>query len=176
MKTVHIFKLTLMMVLPSIVFMSCSKIDSGPVNSTNNSKASFYNGTIIDKGFLAGVRQMQVVLSNQNNNFYNANGSASLADTIVSVVFYSDPDNLVPTGLYNYSDSPGNGPFTFGDASLYLQNADYSGSLPIASIKSGSVNVSYVDSQYDITFDCILSNGEMFRKEFHGGMSYLDAH
>ena len=174
MKTIQIVRLTLVMVLPSIIFMSCSKIDSGSVKTPASS--NFYNGTIIDKGFIEGVRQMQVVLSNQNNNFYNANGSASLNDTILSVVFYSDPDNLVPSGKYNYSDSPGNGPFTFGNASLYLQNIDYSSAPPIASIIDGIINVSYVNSEYSMTFECLLSNGKMFLKEFHGKMSYLDAH
>jgi len=177
MKTIHTLKLMLTIVLTSIIIASCSKDESGPVNSTTSAKVGYHSAAIFDKGVSdAGLRQMQVVLSNQNYNFYNSNSSVSLNDTLLSVLFYSELDNQVPSGIYKFSDTPDKGPFTFGNGMLYLQSSDYSGSLPVASIVSGSVNVSNKDSQYDITFQCILSTGEKFRSEFHGGMTYIDAH
>jgi hypothetical protein len=177
MKTIRIVNLILMMVFTSIIFFSCSKDDQGPTNPAANSAASFHNGAIFDKGTSeSGVRQMQVVLSNQNNNFYNSSGNVLVNDTIVSVVFNSESDNMVPSGTYTFSGTPDFGPFTFGNASLYLQSTDYSSSPAISSITGGSIKVSNADSKYSITFECLLSNGKMFRKEFHGEMSYFDAY
>jgi hypothetical protein len=175
MKTRYFIKLMLMVVFTPIIFVSCSKNESGPVNTTASSQQSFHDGAIYDKGFSeSGMKQMQVVLSNQNYNFYNAKGNASLNDTIISVVFYSDQDGMVPSGIYSYSESPDAGPYTFGSASLYLQSADYSGSLPISSITGGSIKVLNSDSHYEITFQCVVSTGHVLRSQFKGGMSYFD--
>jgi hypothetical protein len=175
MKTNYFIKLTLMMILTSVIFTSCSKDESGPANTTASSQLSFHDGAIYDKGFSeSGMKQMQVVLSNQNYNFYKAKGNATLNDTIISVVFNSDKDGVVPSGIYNYSESPVAGPFTFGNASLYLQSVDYSGSLPISAITGGSIKVLNSDSKYEITFQCVVSTGHVLRSQFQGGMSYFD--
>ena len=177
MKTLHIIKLTLMMVLTPFIFASCSKTETDSVNTANSSKVSFNNGVIFYKGYSeSGTKQMQVVLSNRNANFYNISGSASSNDTLVSAIFYSETDNQIPSGIYTYSNLPDESPFTFGNASLYLQSADYSSSPPISTITNGSIKLVNDGSQYHITFQCVLSSGEIFQSEFHGGMSYFDAH
>lgn len=166
-----------MMALTPIIFASCSKNESESTTTKSSSKVSFDYGVIFDKGLSeSGMRQMQVVLSNKNYNFNNENGSVALNDTIVCVIFNSDSDDLVTSGIYTYAETSDSGPFTFGNGSLYLQSDDFSSAPPISSIIGGSINVSNVDSQYFITFQCVLSSGEKFQSKFHGRMSYFDTH
>jgi hypothetical protein len=175
MKTNYLVKLTLMMVITSIIFASCSKTDSEPVTTTASTLANSHHGIIYDKGTTeVGLRHMQVVLSNQNYSTTNANGIASINEALVSIVFYTNTDGMIPSGVYKYSDTPDAGPFTFGTALLYPIKDNFSTAPPIASITSGSVTVSKVDSQYHIIFECVLSNGKIFQSEFHGAMSYAD--
>jgi len=173
MKTNYFIRLTLMMAFTPIIFASCSKTDSESLNTTASSIVSSANGVIFDKGPTeTGLRHMQVVLNNQNYNTINNMGDVTTDKAVVSVVFFTNTDMQVPSGVYNYSDSPGNE--AFGNALLFAVSDSYSASPPISSIASGSIKVTNDNSQYHLTFNCVLSTGELFKSDFQGVLSYFD--
>ncbi len=173
MKTNYFIKLTLMMAFTPIIFASCSKTDSEPAAASASTVVNSQNGVIFDKGSTdAGFRHMQVVLNKQSYNTINNNGEVKADEAVISVVFYTNADRQVPSGVYNYSDSPGNE--AFGNALLFAVSDSYSASPPISSIASGSIKVTNDNSQYHLTFNCVLSTGELFKSDFQGVLSYFD--
>ena len=84
------------------------------------------------------------------------------------ISFYVDEDGFIPSGQYLYDNSDSKTAFTFDSAFLTGEMTSPD------KIVGGTISVSYENSKYSISVNCMLSSGESKNINYNGLMSYVD--
>ena len=167
----------------TIIVGSCSKEEllpplgspSDPVDETAGLPDL---GQILDVGTVTGaykadVRQMETALFGQGLLLDGLTGEVKVEGLEMHFSFYTDQDDKVPTGTYNFSPESSKFPLTFDGGWIAYSTED--GTLFNTNISGGFVEVSYKGSFYEFSFNCTLENGDLLFGFAKGLVSYYDA-
>jgi hypothetical protein len=172
MKTIQYTKWLLVLAFSAISVISCKK-DIQPSKTGPSNPSPVQDMVILDHGSSNDTtKNMQVVFTSQSYTISNSNSNSSGWGAKINVSFYSNKDNMIPSGNYFYSNSDGKVPFTFSDATVhisdnYLKEEDFA-------VNSGTITVSTDGINYSVQFSGVLSSGDSFSATYKGGIFYSD--
>lgn len=179
MKAILIGKTILLFICISLIMISCSKKEDTlqPVVVPPVSQPSPKSiGAIVDSGIVnTGTRVMVMGLNTENFTLYGANEEVSYVPAKVKVAFYVNNDGLIPSGDYNYSNSPSKSPFTFDSGVLMLTIGSDSFSTQSDQIVDGVITVSQDGDKYVFSLQISLASGKTASQIFSGSIGYADS-
>lgn len=174
MKTIQYTKLILVLAFSAFSAVSCKK-DIQPSKTGPSNPSPAQDMVILDHGVSNDTTKiMQVIFTSQSYTISNSNSNSSGLGAKINVSFYSNKDNMIPSGNYLYSNSVGKVPFTFSDATVhisdnYLKQEDFV-------VNSGTITVNTDGTAYTIQFSGVLSNGDSFSATYNGSVFYSDTY
>jgi hypothetical protein len=112
-------------------------------------------------------RKMMVTITGLEYKLTNTYGTFLQTGSVIQLKLLTNMDGIIPSGIYTYSDSSLDVPFTFKDAFLSI-SGNY---IPII---YGSIKVDASNSTYNILFSCNLSASESFTALYNGPVGYYD--
>ena len=179
MKTLNLFRFSVMVLSLSFIVASCSKIDDTPMKMAAPSAPSDNLSQIIDYGSVAGakgdVRHMHAVLFDAGSLVNASSGAVVENASEINLAFYTDMDNIIPAGTYEFSKDPVKASFTFGDGFVLANMSGDSGEQLNLMPTGGKIYVDMVGETYEFTFDVDLSDGYRLQGTLSSVLDYFDA-
>jgi hypothetical protein len=176
MKTILSQRFFLLIASISIIVSSCTKDSLSLVGNTGSNLTSISPiGSIVDWGLIDTENHLMVTtLNSPNITTANYSPDFNVAGRQLSFQFYSQEDGILPSGVYNFSNTDVKSPFTFDSG--VLKSALINGNTEVQdiSVADGFVTVVYDGSQYSFSYQVKLSTGEIVSGTNEGNMSYED--
>jgi hypothetical protein len=101
-------------------------------------------------------------------------GTSSSVDGELSFILYTQEDGVLPTGVYNFSNSDTKMPFTFDSGvlkSVQIAGMETPKDIPLS---DGNISVTYTGSDYIVAFQGTLITGDAVSGSFGGYLNYED--
>lgn len=184
MNTLKLIK-TAMVIGIAVTLASCAKDSNDPDTKSPYSDAGQNEdkkiGQILDygtntSGVKGELRLMQASFENAGEITYAGTGEISGKGTNVNLSFYTDMDDMIPSGSYSFASGEVKEAYTLaGGFVTYVIEGDQDGYLN-SKVTDGDVEVSYVGGLYTFSFNLMLENGDYLTGSVNGEMDYYDIH
>jgi hypothetical protein len=157
----------------SLLVISCKKDNLGGTGGIIIPPATT-NGSIVDYGVLtADIRHMNVTLTDVSLTIDGMTPGSNMGTSQVVLDMFTNADGVIMDGTYSLASTNDVTPFTFKNGIVYIANADTNNTDSFG-ITSGNITLVRDGTNYQISIEGSLSNGNPVLGTFAGSLSYTD--
>ena len=185
MNTLKLIKGTALVIAIAFTVASCAKDSNDPDTKSPYSDAGQNEdkkiGQILDygtntSGVKGELRLMQASFENAGEITYAGTGEISGKGTNVNLSFYTDMDDMIPSGSYSFASGEVKEAFVLGNGYvIFVVGGDQDGYLN-SIVTGGSVEVSNDGGLYTFILNLTLENGDHLTGSVSGQMQYYDVY
>ena len=184
MNTLKLIKGTALVIAIAFTVASCAKDSNDPDMKSPYQDAGKNNnvvGQILDHGITAGaakgeIRFMQAIFENAGEITDSGTGEVKGMGKNVNLSFYTDMDDMIPSGSYSFASGEVKEAFVLGNGYvIFVVGGDQDGYLN-SIVTGGSVEVSNDGGLYTFILNLTLENGDHLTGSVSGQMQYYDVY